>query len=40
LDWAGDDALPRVIDAQIIDHYAQHEPAIRDWIARDEGLLV
>ncbi len=40
LDWAGDDALPRVIDAQIIDHYAQHEPAIRDWIARDEGLPV
>ncbi len=37
LDWAPDDALPRLIDRQVIDHYRQHEPAIRAWIATDEG---
>ncbi len=37
LDWAPDDALPRLIDLQVIDHYRQHEPAIRAWIAEDAG---
>ena len=37
LDWAPDDALPRVIDLQVIDHYRQHEPSIRAWIAAGEG---
>lgn len=37
LDWAPDDALPRLIDLQVIDHYRQHEPSVRAWIAADEG---
>lgn len=38
LDWAPDDDLPRVIERQVIDHYRQHEPAIRAWVAADDGL--